>query len=95
MHLQKMNFTWDNRKAASNEKKHGVSFSEARSVFGDPLAIAFDDPYQPTHEARFLMFGMSHLNRLLTVSFTERQDGVRVISARLATKSERGIYENG
>jgi hypothetical protein len=90
-----MKFTWDKRKAASNEKKHGVSFSEASSVFGDQLALGFEDPYQPANEVRFLIFGVSGLNRLLTVSFTERQDSVRIISPRTATKSERGIYENG
>lgn len=90
-----MKFEWDNQKSISNEKKHGVSFQEAITVFGDSLAISFNDPDHSLTESRFLMFGLSKLSRLLTVSFTERNNVVRIISAREITKSERRIYENG
>jgi hypothetical protein len=90
-----MKFEWDNQKSISNDQKHGVSFQEAITVFGDSLAISFNDPDHSLNESRFLMFGLSKLNRLLTVSFTERNNVVRIISAREITKSERRIYENG
>ncbi len=90
-----MKFEWDNQKSISNDQKHGVSFQEAITVFGDSLAISFNDPDHSLNESRFLMFGLSKLNRLLTVSFTERNNVVRIISAREITKSERRIYDNG
>lgn len=90
-----MKFEWDNQKSTSNDQKHGVSFQEAITVFGDSLAISFNDPDHSLNESRFLMFGLSKLNRLLTVSFTERNNVVRIISAREITKSERRIYDNG
>lgn len=90
-----MDFEWDPRKAATNERKHGVSFSEAASVFGDPLAITFDDPDHSKGEARSLTFGLSRMGRLLVVSHTEREGRERVIGARPATSRERSIYEEG
>jgi uncharacterized DUF497 family protein len=91
----KMQFEWDESKSETNQRKHGVSFQEAATVFADLLAISFDDPDHSLNESRFLIFGLSKFDRLLTVSFTEKQDVIRIISARETTKTERRIYENG
>jgi uncharacterized protein len=90
-----LKFEWDEAKAASNAAKHGVSFEEAASVFGDPLALTFDDPDHSTGEHRLLTFGLSNQERLLAVVHTERSRAIRIISARRATRHERGIYEQG
>ena len=90
-----MKLEWDPKKAAENERKHQVSFHEASTVFGDPLAITFTDPDHSKAEYRFLTYGMSRFNRLLIVSHTEREGRVRIITARKATRRERRIYENG
>lgn len=90
-----MEFEWDNRKAASNLKKHGVSFREAASVFGDPLALTFDDPDHSIGEHRSLTFGTTRTGKLVIVSHTERNGSMRIISARLMQKHERDIYEKG
>lgn len=90
-----MEFSWDRKKARVNARKHGVSFLEASSVFGDIHAITFDDPDHSNHEHRMLTFGMSKIGRLLIVSHTERHGTMRIISARKLTKRERAIYENG
>jgi len=90
-----MEFEWDNRKAANNLKKHGVSFQEAASVFGDPLAITFDDPDHSIGEHRLLTFGTTRTGKIVIVSHTERNDSMRIISARLMQKHERDIYEKG
>jgi uncharacterized DUF497 family protein len=91
-----MKFEWDSNKAAANERKHkGVSFHEAASVFGDPLAVSFPDPDSSEGEYRSLAFGVSRSDRLLVVSYTERQGTIRIISAREATRPERRIYEDG
>ena len=87
-------FEWDGDKAASNVTKHGVTFDEASTVFGDPLAVIFDDEEHSLDEIREIIIGHSILERLLLVSFTERgEDIVRIISARKATKRERKDYE--
>jgi len=91
-----LRFEWDSRKAQANLAKHGVSFEEAASVFGDPLALTFDDPDHLAGESRFLTFGLSHNERLLVVVHAERgRNIVRIISARRATRHERAIYEQG
>jgi len=90
-----LEFEWDNRKAASNLKKHGVSFHEAASVFGDPLALTFDDPDHSIGEHRLLTFGTTRTGKLVIVSHTEREGSMRIISARLMQKHEREIYEKG
>jgi uncharacterized protein len=90
-----MQFEWDEDKAAENLRKHGVSFEEASSVFGDPLAITFQDPAHSTGEHRFLAFGVSLRGLLLVVSFVDRGNRTRLISARPATRTERKIYEEG
>jgi uncharacterized protein len=90
-----LKFEWDEAKAESNKAKHGVSFEEAASVFGDLLAYTFEDPDHSMGEKRMLTFGVSHKGRLLLVVHTERGRGIRIISARKATRHERGIYEHG
>ena len=87
-------FEWDERKAASNLDKHGVSFDEASTVFDDPLASIFDDEEHSFNEKREIIVGHSLNNRLLLVCFTERpKEIIRIISAREATKRERKDYE--
>jgi len=88
-----LEFEWDENKETLNEKKHGVSFHEAASIFGDPLAITFDDPDHSINEHRLITFGLSRLGRLLVVAHTEREGKMRIISARFMTKQERKIYE--
>lgn len=91
-----LTFEWDADKAASNIAKHGVTFDEARTVFGDPLAVIFDDEEHSLDELREIIIGHSVLRRLLLVSFTERGDEVvRILSARKANKRERKDYEEG
>ena len=90
-----MEFEWDQDKAATNLSKHGVSFEEASSVFGDPLALSFQDPEHSIGEHRQLVFGVSHTGALLVVSFAHRGKRTRLISARRATRAERRIYEEG
>jgi uncharacterized DUF497 family protein len=90
-----MEFEWDPRKAAANNRKHNVSFQEAVTIFGDPLAITFEDPDHSLNEKRYITFGLSQQNRLLIVSHTERGDRTRIINARLLTRKERRIYEKG
>lgn len=90
-----MEFEWDKRKAVANAKKHGISFQEATTVFGDPLAITFPNPDHSENEHRYLTFGLSQSDRLLVVAHTGRGKNVRIISARLMTKYERKIYEEG
>ena len=88
-----MRFEWDDRKAAANLKKHGVSFEEASTVFQDPLSATGADPDHSLGEQRWVTFGVSDVGRLLVVAHADRNDSIRLISARPATKAERGIYE--
>ena len=88
-------YEWDPRKAAANLRKHGVSLEEAASVFNDPLAITFSDPDHSVAEECLLSFGLSNTGRLLAIISTERGSALRIISARKATRRERGIYEQG
>ena len=90
-----MEFEWDPDKAAVNETKHGVTFLEAATVFGDPLAITFADPDHSVNEQRYLTFGLSRLDRLLVVSHTDREGRHRIISARVMARQEVKIYEEG
>ena len=90
-----MDFEWDDAKAESNQRKHGVSFPEAMTVFGDPLSITGYDPLHADDEDRFLTMGSSVDGRLLVVSHTDRGSLIRLISARLATRRERKDYEDG
>ncbi len=88
-----IDFEWDSSKAASNYKKHGVSFGEAKSVFYDEFALQFFDEEHSDNEDRFIMLGRSIKSRILVVCHCERsQDTIRLISARKATRKERGFY---
>ncbi len=88
-----MHFEWGPVKARQNFHKHGVSFEEASSIFYDPLAVTGADPNHSEDEERLITFGISSQGRLLVVSQTERGEAIRIISARVATQSERHIYE--
>lgn len=90
-----MDYEWDHDKADANERKHGVDFSEAESVFDDPLALTGFDPDHSDFEDRFVTMGLSVLDRLLVVSHTDRGEAVRIISARPANRTERKDYEDG
>ena len=90
-----MQFEWDQRKAASNLRKHGVSFDEAGSVFLDPLAVSGPDPDHSIGESRVVTFGLSGLGRVLAVSHTYRPGAIRIISARRVDRAERKLYEEG
>ena len=90
-----MEFDNDPAKATINLKKHKVSFEEAASVFGDPMAYTFADPDHSLGEERWLMFGLSRMARVLAVFFTHRRGKYRIVSARLATRHERKTYEEG
>ena len=89
-----MDFEWDPAKAESNVEKHGVSFVEAITVFGDPLGVTISDPDHSEPEYRFLSLGRSAEGRLLVVSYTERDGQIRLISAREAAPKERRKYES-
>jgi hypothetical protein len=86
-------FDWDVAKARSNERKHGVSFEEAASVFFDWGQVTRSDPRHSTNEERFVTIGVSVRDRLLVVVHADSDDQVRIISARPATRLERQIYE--
>ncbi len=89
-----MEFEWDDSKAAINLNKHGISFEEAKTVFANPLAVIFNDEmHSSMNEQREIIIGHSRQNRLLLVSFTERSNTIRIISARLATRRESEDYE--
>jgi uncharacterized DUF497 family protein len=90
-----MNFEWNADKAKANLAKHGISFEEAKTVFDDPLFVDFYDPDHSREEYRYIIIGHSQKGRLLIVSYTERKDGVRIISARETTRREREAYEQG
>ena len=87
------NFEWDPEKAKENLNKHGVSFAEASTAFGDPLSMNMPDPDHSEGEHRFIVMGMSDRYRLLVVSYTERGTNIRIFSCRKANKSERKAYE--
>ena len=88
-----MKFEWDKEKAASNLRKHDVSFEEASTAFADDLSLTGDDPDHSHVERRLVTFGVSSAGRLLAVSHTERAGHIRIISARPATRAERKFYE--
>jgi hypothetical protein len=90
-----MEFEWDPKKATANVQKHDVTFQEAATVFGDPLAITFEDPDHSTDKNRYIPFGLSLQKQLIIVSHMERGDRTRIISARLMDRKERKIYEEG
>ena len=90
-----MEFEWDPDKERSNIERHGVDFTEAATVFGDPLELTISDPDHSVGEFRFLSIGHPARNRILVVSYTEREDRIRIISARTASPKERRQYESG
>lgn len=87
-------FEWDPRKDSANQRKHGVSFEEAQSVFFDENAVQFYDEHHSEQEDRFIMLGLSIRSRILVVCHCERESGnvIRIISARKATRSESKYY---
>jgi uncharacterized DUF497 family protein len=88
-----LTFEWDEEKDQSNQKKHGVSFDEAKTVFNDPRSITIADEQHSQEEDRYIDIGLSSRSRLIVVSYTEREPNIRIISCRKATKSERKAYE--
>lgn len=88
-----LKFEWDPDKACTNRAKHHVSFEEARTVFDDPLFITFLDIEHSQDEERYITLGLSANQRLLMIAHTEREQIIRIISARKATKNERRFYE--
>jgi uncharacterized DUF497 family protein len=92
--MGELRFEWDPAKAAANERKHGVSFPEAQTVFSDELALLLDDPDHSEAADRFILLGMSAALRILVVVHCYRatEDTIRLISARKATRSERRQY---
>ena len=88
-----MRFQWDPEKAERNLRRHGVSFEEATTAFGDPLSITISDPDHSDDEDRFLLMGESNKGRLLVVAHTEESDTIRIINARPVTPGERKNYE--
>lgn len=92
--MKKLIFVWDDHKNASNKRKHGISFEEAQTVFFDEKAIEFDDPDHSIKEERFILIGLSQSLKVLVVCHCYRSDEsrIRIISARKATKKEKGVY---
>ena len=88
-----LKFEWDPQKAESNLAKHGVPFEEAATVFGDPLGRITDDPRHSADEERFVLLGLSQQQHLLAVMFVEREEAIRIFSARRAMPRERRDYE--
>jgi uncharacterized protein len=88
-----VNFEWDPGKARRNRRKHRVSFQEAATVFGDPLAVTYSDPDHSLSEGRFITVGMSSAGRVLIVAHADRDENTRIISARKTTQRERKHYE--
>ena len=89
-------FDWDSRKAKSNHAKHGVSFEEGSTVFGDPLSLTIADPaHSRPGQERFVTIGSSYLGRMLVVVHRDDDENIRIISARKATRRERKDYEEG
>ena len=90
-----MEFEWDASKAEANARKHGVSFQEASTVFADPLELTIDDPDHSEDEYRFLSMGRTDRDRLVVVSYTEReQNRIRIVNARAASAAEIRRYES-
>jgi len=88
-----LTFEWDERKARSNLGKHGVTFEEAATVFGDRLSLTIPDPEHSLTEERYITIGKALTRKLLVVVHTDRGDNIRIISARRASRRERRFYE--
>jgi uncharacterized protein len=90
-----MEFEWNPDKADTNLKKHDISFPEASTVFADALSMTFPDPEHSMGEERYVIIGVSELGNLLIVSHTDRENRIRIISARFANRQEKRFYEEG
>jgi uncharacterized DUF497 family protein len=88
-----VNFEWDPGKARQNRRKHRVSFQEAATVFGDPLAVTYPDPDHSTSEQRFITVGTSSAGQVLIVAHVDRNENIRIVSARKTARRERKHYE--
>jgi hypothetical protein len=88
-----MDFEWDPEKATGNLDKHGVSFDEAAGAFEDSLSVTISDPLHSDEEARFILMGYSHRGRLLVIVHIDRDERIRLVSARAATARERRQHE--
>lgn len=88
-----MNFEWDQNKARRNAEKHSITFDDAATVFGDPFALTFPDPDHSDGEDRFITFGLMANGEMVVVSHTDREDSIRIISARRMTRKEVEDYE--
>lgn len=90
-----LRFEWDSKKAESNKRKHGMTFEEASTIFAGPLSISIPDPAHSLGEDRFITIGTSANDNLIVVVHTDRDDIIRIISARKATRNEKRQYEQG
>jgi uncharacterized DUF497 family protein len=90
-----LRFVWDERKAATNRRKHGITFTEAATAFADPLSVTIPDPDHAGNEERFILIGQTRRMHIVVVAHVERGDVIRIISARPATRRERSVYEEG
>jgi len=88
-----LQFEWNDKKAISNKRKHGISFEEATTAFGDELSITINDPLHSEDEDRLILIGQSKTLKTLIVIHIEKRETIRIISARQATKKEQKIYE--
>ena len=95
--MKPLRFTWDKSKSKANQKKHGISFEEAQTVFFDENAIEYFDPDHSESEDRFLLLGLSSSLRIVVVShcYRKRESLIRIISARKAIKKEQKVYTGG
>jgi uncharacterized protein len=91
--MDPVHFEWDTRKVAQNRLKHGVSFHEAATIFGDPMALTYLDPDHSVEEQRFITVGSSDAGKQLIVAHSDRGEKIRIISARKTTRREREQYE--
>ena len=92
--MEDVEFEWDDVKAESNLKKHGVSFEEGATIFNDPEIATIFDPDHSKDEERYISIGTSIRGNLLVIVHTEREERIRLISCRKATNTERKVYEN-
>ena len=90
-----MKIEWDPKKARLNFQKHKISFEEAATAMSDPMAATVIDPDHSITENRYITFGVSDRGRLLVIAHTEEKETIRIINARLASKGERKLYEEG
>jgi uncharacterized DUF497 family protein len=90
-----MKIEWDPKKAKLNLRKHRVSFEEAATALSDPMAATGADPDHSIIEERYVTFGVSERGRLLAVAHIDEEETIRIISARIASKGERELYEEG